>query len=439
MVRGITSIRVESEGSTAGIDARVFTMIAATLQDISFLQQYTSANLSRAQFDRSIGGNLVIETDADSPDKGESGASGVNATTVALVAVILVVVLAGCLLGIYYHRQFNDGPAAQSIKERLSHVQAKRRSYFQTLEDDPSASSGWMVTDAPQHGLPAPQHTATWSDLTSDSESIISVLPLDRIDEEETIDGSGADGEEVEVSLSETTVSVPSAPVVVDRTPMQMDHLSFIAHWNIRPEGGSELASSFTETEPAAAPCVEMAVEKEAVELDVVGDPFWLQEEVTPVRSNRSELHDTPIGSALRGCEFVLTPHLGNRPELSIVPQVSVLTGPEYVYEHAEPLRYMNTINSTVHDDSSSNSSVLEISSDECEDDDTTTQGEPEPKLPMPLSDLTNSTVRSEVESPTDGDDDPQLADWARGVLDKLTSGSVQLLTCGTENSQVSK
>jgi hypothetical protein len=433
MVRGVTSIRVESEGSTAGVDTQVFTMIAATLQDISFLRQYTSANLSRAQFDRSIGGNLVIETDADSTEKEEK--SGVNATTVVSVAVISVVVLVGCLLGIFYHRRTNDGAAAQSIKERLSRVQAKRRSYFQNLEDDPSASSGWMVTDTPQPGLPMPQHTATWSDLTSDSESIISVLPLDRIDEEETNEGSGTDGEEVEVSLCETTVSIPSAPTVVDRTPMQMDHLSFIAHWNIRPESGSELAPSLTEEEEA--PCAEIAVDEEAIELDVIGDPFW-QQEVTPVRSNRSELHDTPVGSVLRGCEFVLTPHLGNRADLSSATQDSVLTGPEFMYEHSEPLGYMNAINSTFRDDSSSSSSVLEISSDDCEDDDTTNRAEPKPKLPMPLSDLTNSSVRLEVECTTD-DGDPQLADWARGVLDKLTSGSVQLLTCGTEKSQVSK
>lgn len=415
-MRGVTSILLES--SVAGLDSLVFTLIDTTLQDILFLRQYSSTNLTRAEFERSIGGSLVLLTsDEDSRSGKESNGIEADSSSgnvkVAVVAAMLSFSLSAVLMYVLYRKSKAHGrDSTLALKDRIARVQAKRRQYFQQLEEDqPSLEPGWMVTDA---ALPT-HPTMTWSDLTSDSESIISTLPLDRIDEEVGSNGDGENnGEEVEVSLSEigsTKSDIGSSPNVRHMSPMHIEHLAFIAQWNDQT-GGSEVASYTDEEKAESNGHFDDAADSESIEMCAV-EPFWLDEDQTPLASNRITEGTTATTELLAGCEFV--------------------------YDHDEP-NGCKTFDE-------SDSLLLELSSEDEEGDENAAPipkavvgfgdaaADQRSKLQAPLSDLTNATIES---SPTNSDSsaalDPKLADWARELLQKLTTGGVQLLTCGAED-----
>lgn len=449
LVRGVTSILLEN--NTAGLDATVRTLIEVTLQDTVFLSQYTSVNLTRAKFERSVAANLVVlpfnNSDSGPQTIGDGTASSSTVRVAVVAAMISFFFTVVFLYGLHRSCRDENREANLAIKDRIARVQAKRRLYFHQLEDDPSLAPGWMVASAP-----LPTHpTATWSDLTSDSESIISTLPLDRIDEEGAIsEDEETCGEEIEMVISGVGSSINAiipSPAAPNLPVAGFDHSDFIARWNDQTEkaeaasysnqdamvavyfddadffarrnnhaGDSEGDDSYPDEEMAeelghihdfdqpdasedhdSYPDEEMAGQlghipdfDESIET-YVAEPVWFEDDPTPVACNRVPNDTETVTELLRGCSFVYDDDQpGRRKRKAVDP---ILTS-------------------------------LELS-DSDEESAATSR--------TPFRDITNlAAVSFSDDAETSTDTDPDVSDWARGVLQQL-SGSVLLLTCGAE------
>ena len=228
------------------MEAVVYPLIRATLRDTFYLRQYTNnLLLIGASLNRTIAASQTIlgpgndkSTDSaknSSHSDNESGTAQ-HRTTVWVgicAAGVSFTVTSLLLFGLYRHQKKRGVGPDTPTKERFARVQAKRRRYFQQLEDDPSLAAGWMVTNVNLPTCTEPQRTAvTWSvsDLTSDAESIIGSLPLDRIEEEETSKES-IDEDDLEAQLSDATFRTTPTHGPM-QSPLHLDHLQFIAQWS---------------------------------------------------------------------------------------------------------------------------------------------------------------------------------------------------------------
>lgn len=383
------------------MDSRVYTLINATLQETDYLRQYSSTKLTQAKFEKSVGDNLVLLTsdrNATSGSQGsDSSSSSGNVKGTVVAALVSFMFSAVVMYGFYYKSKDDGKGTTTAMTERIARVQAKRRQFFQQLEDDPSLATGWMVTDAP-----SPTHpTIAWSDLTSDSESIKSSLPLDRIDEEVSSNEDGEnEGEDIEVALSE----IGSLPVSRDLSPIHIDHLEFIARWNDQAEG-SELASYPDEAKEEVTG--NFADHYRNIN-NYISEPFWLEEDETPVASNRITDDGTATDVFLRRCEF----YYGRDESGCNDDDDDESSTSSYLEGDENKENKLDIPNAIVRLDATANLS----------------------KSKGPSSDISNATTEGlTADTESSLASDPKLADWVRGVLQKL-SGNVKLLTCGTED-----
>jgi hypothetical protein len=217
IVRGVTSVLLEESGANqnvSSIDLLVYTLIEATLGNVHFLNQFVVAQpllknvqLTYSKYVQPTGGNFFLL-----PGQTKTSGSTSGTLKVAIVATVLIGLTVTALLLIILCRQHKihrerSRSDANELTKKNSIVAKKRRRRdpfsFEALEDhcstndpDDSLPSGWLIltnNDEPATNLleAPPQEptisrvvTTTWSDLTSDSESIMSSLHLDRIDEE---------------------------------------------------------------------------------------------------------------------------------------------------------------------------------------------------------------------------------------------------------------
>ena len=214
------------------------TLIAATIEDEYYLNQFVLSNvvlsdrniqLIQTQFDRSIGNNIILtpfyDDDPTSIDTSGSGDTKNGTVKVAIISAVLsftFTILALSLILCYCRcckpndgsspRHHPSGSKNQGMIQKRFRRQRPDLYTFEPLDDefhysdsnDPTiVPSGWIVdtsngdpngTMGTNHPLNNPKqedelpstgrYVATaWSDLTSDSESIMSSLHLDRIDE----------------------------------------------------------------------------------------------------------------------------------------------------------------------------------------------------------------------------------------------------------------
>jgi hypothetical protein len=218
LVRGVTSILLEESGANqnvSAIDSLVYTLIEATLGNVHFLNQFVvtqpllkNVQLTFSEFIQSTGGNFIV---LPRQSKQSGSVSGTLMVAIAAAIIVLGLTVTALLLIILcrqhkIHRDRNSSDANELAKRNGIVAKSRRRRdpfSFEVLEDicstndpDDSLPHGWMVvtnTDAPvanhleasSQGTTISRVVATaWSDLTSDSESIMSSLHLDRIDEE---------------------------------------------------------------------------------------------------------------------------------------------------------------------------------------------------------------------------------------------------------------
>ena len=255
----------------------MYALIQATLRDTVFLRSYSSANVTRAVFNRTIAENQIVissvdgSVDDESSDTASESSGGGGTAMVAVAAAIVSFVLTSIFLfGLYrQHSKRHALDPDTPTKERVARIQAKRRKYFQELEDDPSLAPGWMVTDTTvTQSLPQEQPSVTWSvsDLTSDAESIISSLPLDRIEEENSIDRT--EEEDVEMAGS-STEDLP------EHSPVHINQLQFVANWSDAMHGESYVEESKVE-EPGYYDTIDEGSDSP---LNQSARPLWLADE----------------------------------------------------------------------------------------------------------------------------------------------------------------
>jgi len=264
------------------VDAQTvgYAVVHRVLEDTSFLRDFTGMNtLIRSEFIRVIGENLVFLTPTRaSPDNGTPRSSGVSPATwkiavaTAFISFAVTIIL---MYGLYRQRKAIMGKAA--VKSRLAHYQAKRRSFWAALQqENADLEPGWMTTESAQIPLPEPSITFSFSDITSDSQSIRSSLPMDKIAEEGPSDECD---EEVATNPSN---SPPSSPSNIDLhdSLFAEEFFQFTAVWDdpdlATKDTASDCASYDHQTLPYFATDPD-GVTAEACESE--GD-------VTPVRRN---------------------------------------------------------------------------------------------------------------------------------------------------------
>lgn len=213
VVRGATSVLLDGDVSDA--EYMAYKVIERVLTDTDYLRYYTGMSLIRSEFVRPIGENLAILNPTTPASSAASGGTLKIAIAAAFVSMAVTTIF---FYGLYRRRKM-DKKTGTNVKSRLAHYNAKRRRYFQELEDR-DASAGWMTTDPSQ--LPEPSITWSVSDLTSDSQSIRSSLPMERIKEE----GPSDDEFDEEVSTNPS-----NSPASSGRPNVYQDHVHLIAHW----------------------------------------------------------------------------------------------------------------------------------------------------------------------------------------------------------------
>lgn len=270
LVRGVTSILLDSGAGDA--ESVAYNTIERVLDDTLFLNQFTIPDLLSAEFVRPIQENLILLI-ADTQDNTSSNSAAKIAIATAAVSCLLTCVF---LYGMHRARKRSRDRTQTPVKARVAHLQAKRRHYFQELEQDEQLAPGWMLADPLQ--LPAPSITWSVSDLTSDgSESILSSMSrLERIDEE----APPGEHQEDNIPDQECATNMPSFDFAEE-------HLDFIANWNHNQSSDIHVMNDITNTEAV-------------VDVAVVVDP----EATTPVHQNRVE-GGTPEQSTLDGCHFL--------------------------------------------------------------------------------------------------------------------------------------
>lgn len=223
------------DNSVGQVDDRVLEIIEKTLNDVVLLRQFSSSNVIRAAFVYSIGENLVILDQAESGYPVEENKSISGSVKIALSTGIVAIMLASIFLcGLIRIHKSDDAENRNTAKACHSlFYQAKKRQYFEQMEDEPSLAPGWMLTNGSEGGTATKTKTpsTTWSvsDITSDTQSIKECLPMDRIDEE------------CRFELDEDDNCLASSKVPSKYMPS--NHLVFMSKWN-DPTGGSEILSS---------------------------------------------------------------------------------------------------------------------------------------------------------------------------------------------------
>lgn len=365
LVRGTTSILLDN--GAGGLEDIIYTLVEDTLSNTEFVHRYASTAVQNAQFEGSLGENLVVFGDASPTTE-----ATVDSQQIAVIAAVVSVLLTALFLyGLYRRGNADDDMGeANKFKDRVSHLRAKRRKYFQEMEEDaPSLPSGWMMTDS--HKAPSPRDPPiTWSisDLTSDAESIISTLPLDRIDEEvsgEISDGEGMEGES----------AVLSTPVSRANSCVHIEHLEFIADWaDISAE---EVGSFDVEDQPQVGP----SPFKEG-DFDEIYDAatFWREDADQPLAPDADDSEeDDPLALPVRKGKGALDDK--KRPMVEEGHNQSV------VFEVSD-------------DDDSSKEVLRRVAPSKQQGSDPT----------LPLADISNN----------DDDDAPTIVSWAMGTLQKL-------------------
>lgn len=173
VARGTASILLD--GDVIEVEAIGYGVVQRVVDDTAFLRDYTGMPLVRTEYVEDIGENLVFLVPNVSSGEAPAAPStnsklGDGIWKIALAAALISFVVTIILMyGIYRKRKADAGNSA--MKARLAHLQAKRRQFFQELQEDGSHEPGWMTTDPAE--LPR-EPSITWSvsDLTSDSQSI---------------------------------------------------------------------------------------------------------------------------------------------------------------------------------------------------------------------------------------------------------------------------
>jgi len=401
----------------------VYALIQATLRDTVFLRSYSSANVTRAVFNRTIAENQIVissvdgNVDDESDTAKESSGGGGTAMVAVAAAIVSFVLTSIFLFGLYrQHSKRHALDPDTPTKERVARIQAKRRQYFQELEDDPSLAPGWMVTDTTvTQSLPQEQPSVTWSvsDLTSDAESIISSLPLDRIEEENSIDRT--EEEDLEMAGS----SMEDLP---EHSPVHINQLQFVANWSDAMHGESYVEESKVE-EPGYYDTIDEGSDSP---LNQSARPLWLADEdsIEVINNNNTDV-ETPT-DPLQGCRFVsdndIESGADGDDEDSTTMELSddedntttmTTTTPEaafryegfFVKDNADDSEDMAAFHTPLNDISN----TVEEDAADIEND---KQGGKNAAVPLPVAVDTENDISS----------------WARGVLTKLKQ-NVQLLT----------
>jgi hypothetical protein len=241
VIRGTTSVLIRGSDVARAQNASL-AVVDRVLSDTQFLIDYTGSPLLRSEFIRSVGDTVIVLNNGDGEGAPGGGGGGVvdssgqqededsqfklkvyvGATCAALIIVVL----------------------ALAVLYRNHRMAEKRRRFFQLEDQD----SRWMTVDGTlvdsldheydfgsrnpvEGGSPigsgsgsdggehSPRHRNAWSvsDLTSDSQSIRSSLPMDRIAEEETSSQRAENDGNEEEQTNEDDNGEP--------------HFNFIAHW----------------------------------------------------------------------------------------------------------------------------------------------------------------------------------------------------------------
>jgi hypothetical protein len=276
-IRGRSSIFLDEDAFHA--EAIAYEVIQYVLADTNLLSELTGSNLLYSQFDRPIGENLVILSTSDGENLGPAESNGKARIGIA-AALVSFAVTAIFLCGMYRKQSVEMDSSRRFVKGRMAHMHARRRQFFENLPDEHGLEPGWMTTNTNvETPLTPPSVTWSVSDMTSDSQSIRSSLPMDRIDEEGPVDD--------EASAKSGVAS--SSPGKSER--------DFISHWNAKVDS-TELAS-FGDTTPFNALHQ--------------GKP-WDNESITPVHSNRIEDYDA---IPLQGCQFLVDVSLDESSDLN--------------------------------------------------------------------------------------------------------------------------
>jgi len=231
VIRGVTSILLDR--GAAEVKAVAYAVIDSVLQDADFIREFTASNLVQAEFVRPIGENLVILGNTQTPEVPKSSRSNSSATAkIAITAAFTSFFLTAVIFYGVFRSQQQKAELERGrtkVKARLAHYQAKRRQYFQQLQEDQRLGPGWMTTNPLQ--MPGPSVTWSISDLTSDSQSIKSSLRMDRIDEE---------GPSDEYEANYKSEDFEPGP---DRASGEHVSFDFVARWG-EPKTVSQYATS---------------------------------------------------------------------------------------------------------------------------------------------------------------------------------------------------
>lgn len=172
VVRGVTPILVDSGAPNIAVEA--YDVIAGLLNDGPLLGALTGIQVSQSEFVRSISENFVILN-----NKREEQTTGSTNAKLAVIASSIAF-FSGVLFFYVLYRSKSVEKIEGSVKAHIHHLQHKRRSFFREMYDDSECPA--VGASAGREAYPS----VTWSvsDLTNDSQSIKSSLPLDRIDED---------------------------------------------------------------------------------------------------------------------------------------------------------------------------------------------------------------------------------------------------------------
>lgn len=303
VIRGKTSILLDD--NVVEVKDTAYAIISKALNNVGFLRDFSGMdNLVRSAFIRSIGENLVLRPLDDKNDTTTTNGS----TLKVIISASLISVLVTALLayGLHRYRKSKD-PSSTTMKARVAHYQAKRRRYFEELEENErqSGTPGWMTAEIPQ----LPEASITWSvsDLTSDSQSIRSSLPMERIAEEGSAERDDSrEYEDCEISSNSSISNSPSSsPQETGSTDQRLeDHMHFIAHWQVFQQ----------ETSASAPVTTDLGIPYPGVTLDsdMQGGGASVENsesDATPVHGNREDDYDeiTPGDhhSELYGCHYL--------------------------------------------------------------------------------------------------------------------------------------
>ena len=178
VVRGMTSILLDT--SPDGVAEEAYHVMERVLDDMAVLDEFLRSPLLHSEFVRRIGENLVVVQEPDKQGDTEDKKGGIGTVArIAITSATISFLLTGLVLFCLTRRQKK---VEEKAKMRMAYYYAKRRKFWSQLQEDEDQQTypGLMMTD------PAPMQTVTWSvsDLTSESNSIKSVLKMDCIEEE---------------------------------------------------------------------------------------------------------------------------------------------------------------------------------------------------------------------------------------------------------------